>query len=90
MSTQNPEETTPQNSEEGLYAETDRYIGKRLKAYRERAGLLVSHVAKALDLPEAQIQDIEAGTEHASASKLFELGKVLNLPVANFFALGAL
>jgi len=63
----------------------DVLIGQRIRARRTLLGMSQATVAEALDLNYQQLQKYEKGTNRISASRLFELSKVLDVPVSYFF-----
>ncbi len=70
-----PENTNP----------VDAYIGARLRLRRSLMGMSQGQLGQAVNLTFQQIQKYENGTNRISASRLFELGQILNAPVAYFF-----
>lgn len=62
----------------------DAHIGKRLKIARSIAGLSQEQLGEKIGLTFQQIQKYERGSNKISASKLFELAKVMNTDI-NFF-----
>jgi len=61
------------------------HIGRRLRARRRILGLTQSQVAEACGLRFQQIQKYECGDCGVSASRLWQLSQVLELPVSYFF-----
>lgn len=64
----------------------DIHIGKRLRARRELAGLSQEYVANKTQLTFQQIQKYERGKNRVSASRLYELAKILKTPITWFYA----
>ncbi len=64
----------------------DIHIGRRLRARRELAGLSQEYVANKTRLTFQQIQKYERGTNRISASRLYELAKILKTPITWFYA----
>lgn len=64
----------------------DVHIGKRLRARRELAGLSQEHIAEKARLTFQQIQKYEQATNRVSASRLYELAKILKTPITYFYA----
>jgi transcriptional regulator with XRE-family HTH domain len=64
----------------------DRQVGNRVKLRRKAAGLTQADLARRLGLTFQQIQKYETGQNRISASKLHDIAKTLQLPVAYFFA----
>lgn len=63
----------------------DIHVGKQLKALRTLRGLTQTDIAKCVDLSFQQVQKYELGRNRVSASKLFEISKMLDVPPGYFF-----
>ena len=63
----------------------DVHVGKRVRERRVNLGLSQKNLAKAVGVSFQQIQKNERGTNRIGASRMFELSKVLNVPVTFFF-----
>lgn len=63
----------------------DVHVGKQLKKRRVFLGMTQTNVAATLEISFQQIQKYELGPNRISASKLFELAEMLNVPVSYFF-----
>ena len=63
----------------------DIHVGKMIRARRLAIGVSQSQLAQALELTFQQIQKYERGVNRVSASKLFEIGKALDVPLSAFF-----
>lgn len=63
----------------------DEHVGKKLKNLRGLRGLTQTDVAKSLGISFQQVQKYELGRNRISASKLFEVSRILNVPPAYFF-----
>jgi transcriptional regulator with XRE-family HTH domain len=63
----------------------DVHVGKQLKALRTLRGLTQTDIAKGLDLSFQQVQKYELGRNRVSASKLYELGNLLNVAPGFFY-----
>ena len=63
----------------------DVYVGSRVRLRRVYLGFSQDRVAKALGVTFQQIQKYERGTNRISASKLFEISMLLDVPVSFFF-----
>ena len=64
---------------------TDKYVGMRARARRMMLGMSQTRLADAVGLTFQQIQKYEKGTNRISASRLQEIAKMLQVPVAYFF-----
>jgi len=60
-------------------------VGARIRVRRKFLSLSQSALAEALGLTFQQVQKYERGSNRISASKLFEIAQVLQVPVAYFF-----
>ena len=63
----------------------DVHVGKKLKNLRVLRGLTQTDVAKGLNISFQQVQKYELGRNRISASKLFEIANILNVPPSYFF-----
>ncbi len=63
----------------------DVHVGKRVRERRVQLGMSQKNLAKAVGVSFQQIQKNERGTNRIGASRMFELSKVLDVPVSFFF-----
>lgn len=63
----------------------DLHVGRRLRERRWAVGLTLEAVAAPLGIKAQQIQKYETGINRISASRLWELAEVLEVPVSYFF-----
>jgi len=63
----------------------DAHVGKRLRQRRQSLNLSQEKLANILGLTFQQVQKYENGSNRISASRLFEIAKALNAPIAFFF-----
>lgn len=63
----------------------DTHVGSRLKFRRVEMGLSQEKLGESLGLTFQQIQKYEKGSNRIGASRLFEIAKVLEVPVQFFF-----
>ncbi len=63
----------------------DVHVGARVRSRRKSLGLSQQELARHLNLTFQQVQKYERGSNRISASKLFEIALVLQMPVAFFF-----
>lgn len=63
----------------------DIHVGKKLKNLRVLRGQTQTDVAKGLNISFQQVQKYELGRNRISASKLYEIANILNVPPAYFF-----
>lgn len=64
---------------------TDRHVGQRLREARILRGMSQHDLAVAIGLTFQQVQKYEKGSNRISASRLYQIGKVLRLKPAYFF-----
>ena len=69
----------------GTPDEVDVHVGKRLKIRRSLLGLSQEKLAEAIGLTFQQIQKYERGLNRISAGRLFELSKILEVPIPYFY-----
>jgi len=63
----------------------DKEIGRRLRQARLAENLTQDGLAKKLGISFQQVQKYENGSNRVSASRLFSVAKVLNLPIIYFY-----
>jgi transcriptional regulator with XRE-family HTH domain len=63
----------------------DIHVGARLRMRRNLVGLSQEQLGKALGLTFQQIQKYERGVNRMGASRLYQIAKLLTVPVAFFF-----
>jgi len=63
----------------------DVHVGKRVKEIRTVRGLTQSNVASQLGISFQQLQKYETGANRVSASRMFELSKLLGVTPSFFF-----
>ncbi|MBP0445263.1 helix-turn-helix transcriptional regulator [Roseomonas sp. SSH11] len=85
-----PSRSEPQPAEAGLEGEgrlilVDQHVGSRLRFRRVQLGLSQEQLATAVGISFQQIQKYERGMNRIGASRLFELTRVLQVPVSFFF-----
>jgi transcriptional regulator with XRE-family HTH domain len=64
----------------------DTHVGARIRLRRTRLGMSQQRLGAALGLTFQQVQKYEHGINRVGAARLFELGRVLDVPVTFFFA----
>jgi len=77
------EEISP--SKRGKPHEVDAYVGSRVRLRRSALGLSQDQLAAAIGLSFQQVQKYERGVNRIGASRLYEMGKVLQIPISYFF-----
>ena len=63
----------------------DAYVGERVRQRRTLLGLSQEALGEELDLSFQQVQKYERGTNRISASRLYEIGEILDVPISYFF-----
>jgi len=63
----------------------DVHVGARIQLRRQHLGLTQVALAKAIGISFQQLQKYERGVNRVGASRLFDLGRVLRVPIAHFF-----
>src|SRR5437868_8301678 len=64
---------------------TDVHVGARVRLRRTLLGMSQEKLGEALGLTFQQVQKYERGTNRIGASRLFDLSRVLEVPVSFFF-----
>ncbi len=67
------------------FAYVDVHVGNRIRVHRMLMGLSQEKLGDAIGLTFQQVQKYEKGTNRISAARLFQLSKILNVPVPYFF-----
>ena len=65
--------------------ETDRYVGGRIRERRIMLGLSQQQMADMIGVTYQQTHKYERGINRISAGRLFEIARVLKVPVSYFF-----
>jgi transcriptional regulator with XRE-family HTH domain len=63
----------------------DVHVGSRIRLRRTLLGLSQERLGEALGLTFQQVQKYESGATRVSASRLFDLSRVLDVPIGFFF-----
>lgn len=63
----------------------DVHVGRRVRLRRKELGISQQSLGDSLSLTFQQVQKYERGANRISASKLYEIGRVLGVSVAYFF-----
>jgi transcriptional regulator with XRE-family HTH domain len=76
----------PQRTErEAQHNLIDSHVGGRMRLRRAMMGLSQERLADALGLTFQQVQKYERGVNRVSASRLFDLARILEVPISFFF-----
>ncbi len=63
----------------------DTHVGRRLRLRRTLLGMSQERLGELLGLTFQQVQKYERGANRIGSSRLFELGRILDVPVSFFF-----
>ncbi len=64
----------------------DTHLGRVLRSRRRIVGMTQGQLAAAVGIRFQQVQKYECGANRMSAGRLYELSRVLEFPVSEFFA----
>jgi transcriptional regulator with XRE-family HTH domain len=80
-----PRGRPPRAGDDGKGHPIDLHVGQRVRLRRTTLGWSQERLAQALGLTFQQVQKYERGANRIGASRLFDLGRVLDVPVSFFF-----
>ena len=63
----------------------DVHVGKRVRLRRTLMGMSQEQLGASLNITFQQVQKYERGTNRISASRLYELGRILDVQVSYFY-----
>lgn len=63
----------------------DVHVGSRIRLRRTLLGMSQERLGNALGLTFQQVQKYERGTNRVGASRLFDISRILDVPIAYFF-----
>lgn len=63
----------------------DRAIGRRIRSFRDAAGIGQVALAEKLGVTFQQVQKYESGTNRVAASRLYQIATALDVPIVRFF-----
>ena len=66
-------------------SEVDAHVGRRVRERRNALGMSQEKLGNVLGVSYQQIQKYEAGTNRVSASRLWDIAKLLEVDLAYFF-----
>ncbi|MBX9635255.1 MAG: helix-turn-helix domain-containing protein [Magnetospirillum sp.] len=72
-------------SRTGRSTPVDAHVGRRIRQRRTVLGMSQEKLAEAMGLTFQQVQKYEKGNNRVGASRLFDLSRVLDVPIAYFF-----
>jgi transcriptional regulator with XRE-family HTH domain len=77
--------TTGGADREGRASPIDVHVGSRIRLRRTLMGMSQERLGEALGLTFQQVQKYERGVNRVGASRLFDLSRVLDVPISFFF-----
>jgi transcriptional regulator with XRE-family HTH domain len=81
----NPPKSPGQMAGKGFPNPIDVHVGHRIRQRRALLGMSQTKVAAGLGLTFQQVQKYERGADRVGSSRLFDLARVLNVPIPYFF-----
>lgn len=70
---------------EGVPHPVDVHVGARLRTFRLAAGLSMGELANAMNISHQQLQKYETGANKLTSGRLFDITRILRVPVSSFF-----
>lgn len=80
-----PALTRTRNAFDSAPHEVDLHVGRRIRLRRQILGLTQEQLATAVGISFQQIQKYELGTNRVSASRLYDIARVLGVTILFFF-----
>jgi transcriptional regulator with XRE-family HTH domain len=80
-----PRKSSGRMASKGFPNPIDVHVGQRMRQRRTLLGMSQSVLGDAIGLTFQQVQKYERGANRVSGSRLFDLGRVLDVPIAYFF-----
>lgn len=81
-----PRKSAGRMASQGFYNPIDVHVGSRVRLRRTLLGLSQADVGAALGLTFQQVQKYERGSNRVSSSRLFDLARILDVPISYFYA----
>jgi transcriptional regulator with XRE-family HTH domain len=78
-------ESVVKAEKEGRPSPIDVHVGSRIRLRRTLLGMSQERLGEALGLTFQQVQKYERGVNRVGASRLFDLSRVLDVPISFFF-----
>ena len=79
------DETIERTDKEARPSPIDVHVGSRIRLRRTLMGMSQERLGEALGLTFQQVQKYERGVNRVGASRLFDLSRVLDVPISFFF-----
>jgi transcriptional regulator with XRE-family HTH domain len=80
-----PPDQPSSSDREGRPSPIDVHVGSRIRLRRTLLGMSQERLGEALGLTFQQVQKYERGVNRVGASRLFDLSRVLDVPISFFF-----
>lgn len=78
-------ENAERSERESRPSAVDVYVGSRIRLRRTLLGISQERLGNALGLTFQQVQKYERGANRVGASRLFDISRILDVPIAYFF-----
>lgn len=79
------DDTSVRGEKDGRPSPIDVHVGSRIRLRRTLLGMSQERLGEALGLTFQQVQKYERGVNRVGASRLFDLSRVLDVPISFFF-----
>ena len=79
------DESIERSEKDGRPSPIDGHVGTRIRLRRTLLGMSQERLGEALGLTFQQVQKYERGVNRVGASRLFDLSRVLDVPISFFF-----
>ena len=79
------DETAERSEKTGRPSPIDAHVGSRIRLRRTLMGMSQERLGEALGLTFQQVQKYERGVNRVGASRLFDLSRVLDVPISFFY-----
>src|SRR5689334_23641227 len=80
-----PRKSSGRMASKGFPNPIDVHVGQRIRQRRTLLGMSQEKLAEAIGLTFQQVQKYERGANRVGSSRLFDLARVLDVPIAYFF-----
>src|ERR1700733_2897255 len=80
-----PRKSSGRMASKGFPNPIDVHVGQRVRQRRTLLGMSQEKLAEAIGLTFQQVQKYERGANRVGSSRLFDLARVLDVPVSYFF-----
>ena len=64
---------------------TDKFVGQNIRLFRKAKGLSQTQLGDAIGVTFQQVQKYEKGVNRIGAGRLFEVARILNVPIDFFY-----